>query len=263
MATERHALEKRLSGGVAETDPNLSLGGAMSTEVILAQSVAYSTTDISGVTLIEGRGNASFSLNPAIGALDFNFTNTELRWAAPGLGVGVPVDVSVDGRYTIPGTDDLGLCIVDVVAASLPVANDNKNVQVLTIANELFDDIGAVEAFLGVTNYRCYYVRNRDATDTLFGVKVFIPFQPAPGSDTLDVGIDPAGINGVATTIVDELTAPGGVSFSQSTSYAGGLLIGDLTPGDNQAIWVRRTVPATSAFPAPIDSSGIAHGMFF
>lgn len=263
MATERHALEKRLSGGVAETDPNLSLGGAMSTEIILAQSVAYQTTDISGVTLIEGRGNSSFSATPAVGAIDFNFTNTELRWAAPLLGVGAAVDVSVDARYTLPGLDEIGICIVDVIAASLPIANDNKQVSVITIANALFDDIGAVEAFLGVTNYRCYYVRNRDATDTLFGLKVFIGAQPAPGSDTLDVGLDPAGINGGAAVIVDELTAPAGVSFSQPSTYASGLLIGDLTPGDNAAIWIRRTVPPGSAFPAPIDSSAINHGMFF
>jgi len=262
MAIERHGLEKRLSGGVAETDPNLSLGGAMSTAVIFSQDVTI-VTPISGVTLVEGRGNNAIQITPTVGNLGFLFGTTELRWTPPNKTVGLPVDVSVDGRFTIAGPDDDDLLIVDVVAASLPIADTNSDVDIEVLPNTLFDDVGAVEAFLGVTNYRCYYVRNRDATDTLFGVKAFIGLQPTPGGDTLALGLDPAGINGTATTIVDELTAPGGVTFSSPTSYAGGLLFGDLTPGDNHAIWMRRTVPPVSTFPAPRDQSEIAHGMFF
>jgi hypothetical protein len=262
MAAERHDLEKRLSGGVAETDPNLSLGGAMSTAVIFSQDVSI-VTPISGVTLIEGRGNSAFGISPSVGNVQFVLASTALRWTPPLKTFGALVDVSVDGRFTLPGPDDEDLLIVDVVAASLPIADTNSNVNVETLPNTLFDDVGAVEAFLGATNFRCYYVRNRSAGDTLFGVKVFISAQPSPGGDTLALGLDPAGINGTATTIVDEDTAPGGVSFSSPTSYAGGLLIGDLTPGDNHAIWQRRTVPPGSTFPAPRDNSEISHGMFF
>lgn len=262
MAIERHALEKRLSGGAANVDPNASLGGAKSTSVILSQDVTI-VTPISGVTLIEGRGNDQPTASPSVGNVAFIQTTTELRWTPPLKVAGTPVDVSVDGRYTLAGPDDEDLLIVDVVAASLPVSDTNSNVSVDGQANTLFDDVGAVEAFLGVTNYRCYYVENIDATDTLFGVKVFIESQPSPGSDVLDIGIDPAGINGVATTIVNELTAPAGVSFSQPSTYAAGLLIGDLTPGDFQAIWIRRTVPPGSVTPASRNLSEIAHGMFF
>lgn len=262
MAAERHDLEKRLSGGAAETDPNLALGGAMSTAVILSQEVIF-FTPMSGVTEIEGRGNTAFGISPSLGAVAFINTTTELRWQPPSEPIGALVDVSVDGRYTLPGPNDLDLLIVDVVAASLPISDTNSVVSVETLPNTLFDDVGAIEAFLGTINYRCYYVRNRSAGDTLFGVKVFISAQPSPGGDTLALGLDPAGINGVATTIGDEDTAPGGVSFTIPTSYAGGLLIGDLAPGDFAAIWQRRTVPPSSTFPAPRDNSEIAHGMFF
>ena len=262
MAAERHDLEKRLSGGAAETDPNLSLGGVMSTAVILSQEVIF-TTPMSGVTEIEGRGNSAFGISPSLGSVAFINTTTEMRWQPPAKAVGALVDVSVDGRYTLPGPDDEDLLIVDVVAASLPIADTNSVVSVETLPNTLFDDVGAVEAFLGAINYRCYYVRNRSGVDTLFGVKVFIGAQPAPGGDTLALGLDPAGINGVATTIVDEDTAPVGPVFSTPTSYAGGLLIGDLAPGDFAAIWQRRTVPPSSTFPAPRDNSEILHGMFF
>lgn len=266
MTAGIHNLEKRLSGGAANTDPSASLGGAKSSEVILSQEVTI-ITPISGVTLVEGRGNSNFSANPSSGNLSFVNASISLRWQPPGFTVGPAIDVSVDGRYTLTGpvggSGEDDLLIVDVVAASLPLADTNSNVDILTPPNSLFDDIGAVEAFIGATNYRCYYVENNSGADTLFGVKVYIGQQPAPGQDVLALGLDPAGINGTATTIGDEGTAPGGVAFSTPTSYASGLLIGDLTPGDFAAIWIRRTIPAASTFPAPVDTSRTLHGMFF
>lgn len=266
MAAAQDDLEKRLSGGAANTDPDLSLGGAKSTEVVLSQT-AVINTPISGVTMVEGRGN-TVGLGPTNGSITFVQTNTALKWSPPGtVNFGLEIDVSVDGRYTLPGPEtggfDDALLIVDVVAASLPISDIATLVEVTTPANELFDDVGAIEAFLGATNYRCYYVENRSGADTLFGVKVFIGSQPSPSGHTLAVGLDPAGINGVAVVTADEDTAPVGPVFSSPSTYAAGLNIGDLTPGDFQAIWIRRTVAPGSVTPAPQDVSETVHGMFF
>ncbi len=67
--------------------------------------------------------------------------------------------------------------------------------------------------------------------------------------------MDPAGVgdgvnSGVATTIADEGEAPAGVTFSHPTDYESGLVIGDLGPGQCQAIWIRRTVNAGAAATA-------------
>ena len=40
---------------------------------------------------------------------------------------------------------------------------------------------------------------------------------------------------------------PTGVSFSATTTFAGGLTIGDLAAGAHKAVWVRRTVNAGAA----------------
>jgi hypothetical protein len=59
---------------------------------------------------------------------------------------------------------------------------------------------------------------------------------------------------GYVQTIVGEGTAPTGLSWSAVYTYATGLSIGDLAPGEFYGIWVRRKVPAGCAA-----KSGIYH----
>lgn len=117
----------------------------------------------------------------------------------------------------------------------------------------LFDDVGVVEAQLGDVEYRCLYLKNDHATDTLHAVKIWIDSNTPSASTDMAIGLDPAGVtDGVSPPAavpspLDENNPPSGVSFSASplpTSQATGLLIGDMGPQTCQAIWVRRTVTA-------------------
>ena len=117
----------------------------------------------------------------------------------------------------------------------------------------LFDDVANSE-LSSDTEYRCYYIVNEHATDTLFSAEVFIGTVAA--GTTIAIGLDPAGINGTATTIANESTAPAAVSFTSPTSSPG-LAIGNLTAGDFQAIWVRRVT--SSASQAPDDRVTLTH----
>ena len=110
----------------------------------------------------------------------------------------------------------------------------------------------ADEAQAGDVEYRCIYVKNTNATDTLFDARVFISQDTPSADDEIDIGLDPAGVGdgsttGVATSIADEGTAPAGVTFSHPTDYDSGLVIGDLAPNQCIAIWIRRTVNAGAA----------------
>lgn len=115
------------------------------------------------------------------------------------------------------------------------------------LPENLFDDVTSGELSSGDTEYRCYYSRNSDDTDNLTGPRVYF-FMNTPSPDTtFGMGLDPAGVGngittGVAVTIVNESTAPIGVVFSNPIDFASGLVIGDLTPGNGQAIWLRRVV---------------------
>lgn len=133
--------------------------------------------------------------------------------------------------------------------ASIGGARSTTEIVAATQHN-LFDIVSGAEAAAGDIKYRCFYVRN-DHPDspglTLEAAKAFIQTN-TPSTDTdVAIGLDPAGINGTAATPATENDAPAGVSFSQPSTYVGGLSIGNLAVGDFQAIWVRRTVGAGAA----------------
>lgn len=121
----------------------------------------------------------------------------------------------------------------------------------------LFDDASAAEATAGDIEYRCLYIFNRHAADSLTSVVVWIEVQTTSADTSLDIGLDPAGngngaTTGVATTVANEGTAPGGVAFSAPATAGAGLSIGTLGPGEGRAIWLRRTVNA-GAVAASLD----------
>jgi hypothetical protein len=111
--------------------------------------------------------------------------------------------------------------------------------------DDIFDDISAAENAASTVDYRCVYIKNTHATITLSNASVWFNSQVAGGA-TMMMGLDPAGVNGTATTIANETTAPSGVTFSLSADQSSGLIIGNLAPGASQAVWLQRTAANTS-----------------
>lgn len=122
-------------------------------------------------------------------------------------------------------------------------------------ANNLFDDVSGAESSAGDIEYRCIYVRNTHGTLTWQSVFCWIDSLTTSADTEFDIGLDPAGVNGTATTVADENTAPAGVTFTRPTTKAGGLSIGNIPAGQFQAIWIRRTVNSGAA--AASDSGSI------
>lgn len=110
-----------------------------------------------------------------------------------------------------------------------------------------FDDVSSVEASAGDTEYRCVYVHNNHGTLTLIGAKIWIQTQTPSGDTDVAIGLGAAAVNATETAVGNESTAPAGVTFSAPSSFAGGLVIGDIPPGQHKAVWVRRTVNAAAA----------------
>ena len=113
--------------------------------------------------------------------------------------------------------------------------------------NAIFDDVSSAEASAGDVEYRCFYVHNAHATLTLQGSKIWIQSQTSSSDTDVALALGGEGLNGTAETVANENTAPVGESFSQPSSFAGGLTIGDLAPGDHYPVWIRRTVNAAAA----------------
>lgn len=152
-----------------------------------------------------------------------------------------------DGRYRIKSSGD-GSLVVDVLISSLPGTDQNDaDIQPTDLLNILWDDYDREDSFDGAIEYRCIYIKNTHATDTAFSVGLFL-HQDADGPDSVAIGRDPAGpgngvTTGVATTIADDQSPPGGVSFSAPARGAA-IALGNLIAGEMAAFWIRRTLPS-------------------
>lgn len=126
----------------------------------------------------------------------------------------------------------------------------------------LFDIVSLAEASAGHEDYRCFYVKNVNATDTIYDIRAWIETNTPSPTTTVAIGADPAGVGdgvttGVAVTIIGEVTAPAGVTFSTPVSAAAGVPGGvNLGPGQALGIWVRRTISAGTS-PLPSDDCRI------
>ena len=127
----------------------------------------------------------------------------------------------------------------------------------------LFDKILGDEAAAGDISYRCIYIRNEDSDADGWISPVVWVSSNTPSVDTMmALGVDPAGKNATPSTLANEHTAPGGVSFSSPSSKGAGLALpsGPYVQNDYVAVWVRRTVTAGAASAATDPATFRAEG---
>lgn len=124
--------------------------------------------------------------------------------------------------------------------------------------DQLFDAVSAAQAAAGLVEYRCVYLHNANATDTMTAARVWISANTPLAGTTLDIGVGTAAINGTEQTIANEATAPTGVTFSAPSSAGAGLALGNIPAGQHIAIWLRRTVTAGSG-SSPNDTATLAY----
>jgi len=239
MAIEVNDIQFWYSGS-GSTGGSTSLGGVISSTRVGSQ-LATPTSGITGVTINWALNNAEGN-----GLLSWSKSTNTIGWKPPGSLNTYLMVLSVNGTFTIGGTD--GQLVVTIVFASLPVIYTQDTTSIANQLNKVFDSVSAANSLVGKISYRCLYVKNAHATLTASGVKAFIA-QLTTGPDEIEIGLDPAGIGngsstGVATTIANETTAPAGVTFSSPTAAISGLQpgAGSLTPGQVFALWEKRTV---------------------
>ena len=117
--------------------------------------------------------------------------------------------------------------------------------EVAATINNLWDDVTGSESTSGSTEYRCCYFRNEDSNATgLLSPFLWVASNTPSSTTTMSIGLDPAGKNGEATTIANELAAPAGVSFTSPSTKGTGIALtsGPYVQNDYIAIWLQRAV---------------------
>lgn len=214
--------------------------------IVVTSAVAGTPAVLQFPVVSGGASQAGVTLSITTG----NQTADSINWEDDGSGKSDGVDISISGEYGITSRAGGGLTVT-VVSGSLPGTNQtDSDVAITNRFEEVYDDWEGDESFNGATRYYCVYVFNKGSVDTMFNVKVAITKQPS-GADSLEIGLDPAGVGdgastGVAATIASETTAPSGVTFTAPATKAAALIIGNLGPGKGQAIWLKGIMPANN-----------------
>ncbi len=117
--------------------------------------------------------------------------------------------------------------------------------------HDLFDLVSAAESAAGENEYRCLFVHNNHGSLTATSCEVYIQAETASGA-AIALASDNIAASAIgsssaqAAEVANEDTAPSGVSAFSSPTSSPGISLGDLTPGQCRAFWVRRNVPAST-----------------
>jgi hypothetical protein len=241
-------IEFHLSGGTGNTNPQLSIGGAIATQQVQSETVSFHAgSTIGGVAVVGGVGNLPdttgsdssaalfFKVSEAIPQLvftpygeDAGSTDTQLNNVAVMTG---------SGNYVMTWWDSWGATSLKVTinAGSLPVVDTLARLDVSRNAHQLFDTIPQAENITPVNNYRCVYAKNVGVSSQ--DLRLFLSSYPLGASVAL--GLDPSGVGGTPGTLANETTPPSGVTFSSPADYDSGVPV-TLAAGAFVPIWLRR-----------------------
>jgi hypothetical protein len=119
--------------------------------------------------------------------------------------------------------------------------------------NALFDDISGAENAASTVDYRCVFVHNSNASNSLQNAVIWLSAEVANGA-SIAIATDNIAASAIgsgsaqAAVIGNETTAPSGVSaFSSPTTFGTGLSLGTIGAGQCKAFWVRRTAANNAA----------------
>jgi len=106
----------------------------------------------------------------------------------------------------------------------------------------LFDNVSPAQALAGCTHYRALSFKNASAL-TAYGAVVFISQETTSADTTIEIAYDSTGTQ----SIVNETTAPTGLSFSTPLSLGAGIALGDVAASGVRRIWFKRIVAPAAA----------------
>lgn len=136
--------------------------------------------------------------------------------------------------------------------ASLGGAISTTQIDSVTTLHNLFDKVTSAETTAGITEYRCFYVKNTNGTLTWESVVAWIGTNTPSGDTSVEIAIGSSGVNGTEPAIADEIDSGSvlsGLSFSAPATQGAALAIGDIPSDQHMAIWVKRVVnPGASAY---------------
>lgn len=142
------------SGGSANTEPSLSLGGAVSTAAgryIASQSFTAST--IPGIQIYHAARNAI-----GTGTLSYFSSGSSIRWQPPS-GPYTELPIQGGGWFSV-GTIATGFLRLYITVSGLPLTDASQGIAIADVKDTLFASPNKTQLDNGVTQYRALYLAN-------------------------------------------------------------------------------------------------------
>lgn len=112
-----------------------------------------------------------------------------------------------------------------------------------SLLHELWDRVSDTEATSGKTEFRCFYLKNANDTQSIKNPIFTVKSQAKSPNAAVAVGWGTSAVNGDEQTLATESTYPTDVTFKDSDAPNLGAILGrDIPPLGTKAVWVRRTV---------------------
>jgi len=110
------------------------------------------------------------------------------------------------------------------------------------VGTNIFDNVTSGEATAGDVEYRCIFVKNTNATDTLYSAKAWIVTNTPSGDTEVKIALAGEGVSATTEIVANEGAAPVGESFAVCATEGAGLSLGNLVASAYYGIWIQRTV---------------------
>ena len=230
-------VEFYLSGGAANADPNLSLGGAVSATRLKSQTITPQSSNITGLTFDDAVGAEG------IGTLKYINATNSLRWTELGAVENSlnDVDITGDGRHEVRGVAEFSGIFIDVVNASLPAIDAQDDLDVVDIANNLFPDVTEEQALVGFDSYRLIYITSLATVQIL---PSFFFNASAGYLSVLVLGFLPV----EPALVTDDSIMPEGLDYQPFSNISNLIIPVNLYVGESAAIWIKRSIPASTPY---------------
>lgn len=226
-----------LSGGASNSNPDMSLGGPISSTELSFQTYNQSAS-IPGVSIVRV-GNSGLG----VGTLRYEVFGDDyvFRWIPKGADEDSGLIISGDGTYGVLSANGIGtgFIVLDIDYSSLSPNTEEAKIDIQNVLPNIFSNVTSANASSGYISHRCLYIKNEHLSKTISGLEIST-FKDGNTGSVVEIAADPIGAGdgvstGVATTPAEETTHPG-FSFSSNAQLV------DIPPGQTAAFWLRRTI---------------------
>lgn len=227
-----------LTGGSNNTDPDASLGGAISTTRIrgLGALVNPPLEVIPGLRI----DHVHPASGEGLGVIEVG-DDGSLTYQAPGGAAGVPVPIAAgESKILLGDTVNKAVRVYREVNMLFPVGRQ-CNLNLLFAMNGALGqkNLTSAQRVAGRTTYRC--IAAKAGAQWAFSPGFWFP--PVAGAQAVySIAVENP-VAGSVQTIPDETTAPTGVTWYTPTTELGAFHFPSIPTGEFKGLWIRRVFP--------------------